>query len=337
MSDLRQAIDAAKARLPLPSLLSILDLTAHAKQSAKCPFHEDRSPSFSVWHGAQGWQWKCQSGCGNGDEISFLEIYFRISRPEAIRRFVSIAGDTIAAPFTIARKTPSLPSTGPSLPDDASPGTEADWRALADLRRIDYRAAGIAATLGTLYFGTVCGFRCWIIADERRVCAEARRMDGQSFPTIGDLGARKAHTIKGSVKSWPVGLAVRGNTPADFRALLIVEGGPDYLAALHFTLAHNSDCLPVAFLGAGVGSAIHSEALPLLRGLRGRLYPHHESNGVGVAAARKWAAQFADAGAHVDAFSFADLRKADGSPVKDLNDCTSIHPDDAHELEGLLP
>jgi hypothetical protein len=31
------------------------------------------------------------------------------------------------------------------------------------------------------------------------------------------------------------------------------------------------------------------------------------------------------------------LRKADGSPVTDLNDATQIHPEDAHELEGLLP
>lgn len=321
----------------MPDLLRLLDLGEHAKKSARCPLHEDRNASFSVWQGAHGWRWKCQTGCGHGDEISFLEIYFGTSRVQAISRYLALAGEAIQAPFPAARKTPAKPSTGPSLPFDAAPGTEADWRALADLRGISWHAPAKAAELGTLYFGTVCGFRSWIIADERRLCAEARRMDGHLFPAAGEIGARKAHTIKGSVKSWPVGLAVRGLAPADFRALLVVEGSPDYLAALHFTLADKSDCLPIAFLGAGVGGEIHPEALPLLRGLRARFYPHHDTNDAGRDAVRRWAAQFADANASFDAFRFAGLRKADDSPVKDLNDCALIHPDDAHELEGLLP
>ena len=52
--------------------------------------------------------------------------------------------------------------------------------------------------------------------------------------------------------------------------------------------------------------------------------------------------EFKAAGAKVDIANLtkddgSPLRKEDGSPIKDLNDCTSIHPDDAAELEGLLP
>lgn len=160
-------------------------------------------------------------------------------------------------------------------------------------------------------------------------------MDGKGFPPVGTLGERKAHTIRGSVKSWPVGLAVRGFATCEFRALLGVEGGPDYLSALHFTLHAKADCLPIAFLGAGVAGAIHPEALPLINGRRVRFYPHTDASG--GAATRKWARQFADAGATVDAFSFAGLRRADGAPVKDLNDCNAIHSEDAHELAEVLP
>lgn len=338
MSTFHDAIRVAKARLPLPSLLARLDLATHAKASSCCPFHEDRSPSFSVWHGTHGWRWKCHAGCGEGDEIDFLERHWQLSRADAIRRYCAMAGQSSepATPAAPPRTNPER-STSPQLPPDATPSTEADWRALAALRHLSPFAPAKAAELGTLFFGTVCGFRCWIITDERRLCAEARRMDGAPFPPVGSLAARKAHTLKGSVKSWPVGLAVRGYTVADFRAVLAVEGGPDYLAALDFTLADKADCLPIAFLGAGTASEIHADALPLLRGLRVRFYPHHEARGAGNKAVSKWAQQFAAIGANLDAFSFEGLRKDDGSPVKDLNDCTRIHTEDAGELEGLLP
>ncbi len=165
-------------------------------------------------------------------------------------------------------------------------------------------------------------------------------MDGKPFPAIGELSARKAHTLKGSVKSWPVGLVPSAHSPEPDAPFLVIEGGPDYLAALHFAFADKPDRLrwhPIAFLGAGTANEIHPEALPILRGRQARFYPHHEPSGAGGKAVSKWAEQFAAIGATIDAFSFVGLRKSDGSAVKDLNDCTRIHPDDAGELEGLLP
>lgn len=160
-------------------------------------------------------------------------------------------------------------------------------------------------------------------------------MDGQKYPAFGSLGERKAHTLKNSVKSWPVGLMIPQWSTRDFRAILAVEGAPDYLAAMHFTLRAKADCLPVAFLGAGTAGEIHPDALHCFRNRRVRFYPH--ADGAGGRAVEKWANQLAAVGANVDAFKFDGLRKADGSPVKDLNDCTSIHPDDANQLAEMLP
>jgi DNA primase len=36
----------------------------------RCPFHEDRSASLSVHMEGRG-HWKCFSGCGHGDMVSF--------------------------------------------------------------------------------------------------------------------------------------------------------------------------------------------------------------------------------------------------------------------------
>ena len=85
----------------------------------------------------------------------------------------------------------------------------------------------------------------------------------------------------------------------------------------------------------GASMAIHEHALPLLAGKRIRIFPHADP--AGTKAGERWAVQLEAVGADVDCFSFFGLRKADGSPLTDLNDATQIHAADAHELEGLLP
>jgi CHC2 zinc finger len=85
-------IEDAKRRLPLPELMRQLGLGEHAGKSARCPFHEDSHPSFSVFQTERGWFFKCHSGCGEGDEITLLELHPRISNAEATRRYLHMAG-----------------------------------------------------------------------------------------------------------------------------------------------------------------------------------------------------------------------------------------------------
>jgi hypothetical protein len=91
-SELRAKIDEAKRRLPMPELMKQLGLGEYAKKSARCPLHEDRHNSFSIWQRDGVWFWKCHTSCGDGDEITFLERHKGISRGEAIRFFVEMAG-----------------------------------------------------------------------------------------------------------------------------------------------------------------------------------------------------------------------------------------------------
>jgi hypothetical protein len=92
------AIDEAKKRLPLPALMGQLGLANHAKQTARCPFHADRHNSFSVWQRDGVWFFKCFSGCGKGDEINFLELHRSLSRSEATKLFLEMAGVNGATP-----------------------------------------------------------------------------------------------------------------------------------------------------------------------------------------------------------------------------------------------
>jgi hypothetical protein len=74
-------------------------LGEHAKKSARCPFHDDQHNSFSEWQNGAGlWFWKCHAGCGEGDEISFLEKHRGISRGAAIKLYLEIAGVNGAQP-----------------------------------------------------------------------------------------------------------------------------------------------------------------------------------------------------------------------------------------------
>jgi hypothetical protein len=99
-------IAEAKRRLPLPALMHRLGLGDHAKQSARCPFHDDKHNSFSVWRNDAGvWFFKCHAGCGQGDEIAFLELHERISTSEAIKLYLGMA--SVNGETQLAWKRPS--------------------------------------------------------------------------------------------------------------------------------------------------------------------------------------------------------------------------------------
>ena len=319
-------ISEAKARLSIPSLWARLDLPGSPKTACRSPFREDKHGSFSV--SKDGRLFNDFATGEAGDAITFLQMATGLSIEAATVRFIEMAGGASCSPLPVKQSPPaaSQPRQKPVFPAFEH-GTEADLHALAALRKISFAACWLARSVGLLNFGTWKDKPSWIVTDRERLNAQARRMDGQPWEAIG----AKAQTLPGSWASWPLGI----RTGANYPAFLLVEGGPDLLAALHFIHARDAETLafPLALLGAS--QRIHEDALPILAGKRVRIFPHADP--AGTKAANRWAAQLEAVGADVDCFSFAGLRKADGSPVGDLNDATQIHPEDAHELEGLLP
>ena len=268
------------------------------------------------------------TGDKGGDPVSLFAAIFSITQSDAAIRLGGLKWKTqsaggIALP-QIQRAT--------SMPKDFRAGTREEIQTVASLRRVEFWGVASMQQNRVLGFGTVCGFSCWIVTDDARKVAEARRIDGVTFPSVGQLGERKAHTLRGSSKAWPAGLMVPNNLTPYFQKVLLVEGSGDLVAAYHFVHEGSQDWLPVAILGAA--SKLSMEALLMLNGKHVRIIPHVDK--AGQEAAEKWNNQLAAAGIAVDWFDLGGLRKASGEAVKDLNDCTDIHPSDAAELEGLL-
>lgn len=328
---MRHDLQALKASVTIADVWQRLGLPGAPGKSCRSPFRADRTPSFSVH--SEGQLWKDFGTGEGGDVIDFIACACGLESQEATRRFLAIAGVPVTVPSPRAQGSSSDTLKLPAL----RRGSMREIEAVAQSRRLRVDAVSLARSLPTLAFADVCGYPCWILTDAARRIAEARRIDGKPFPPTGTLGERKAHTLKGSSKAWPAGVAVL-RTLSSFRALMIVEGGPDYLAALHFACASEKwDVLPVAMLGRSAGMQMNAEALALMCGRRVRIYPHADADGGGVTCARVWAEQLHAHGCNVDLYDFRGLMRRDGRAVKDLNDAAVIAPAQEHELSDILP
>ncbi len=267
-----------------------------------------------------------------GDAVAFLQRASGLSKKDACRKFIELAGGRITpTPRAANSPHPEPARMKPSLPA-FSKSSAADVRHLSDLRNVSIEAVTLAKVRGLLRFATMKNCRAWLVTDSARLNAQARRMDGQTWEHLE--GHPKAWTLPGSWASWPVGI----KEAQPFAAIAFCEGGPDLLAACHFIVCESreADCAPVAMLGAT--QRIHTDALPLFAGKSIRIFGHADDDG--RAGVERWARQLDSVGAAVDAFDFAGLRKADGSSVKDLKDLTLICADDFEanrELWRILP
>ncbi|MFA6545537.1 MAG: toprim domain-containing protein [Limisphaerales bacterium] len=198
--------------------------------------------------------------------------------------------------------------------------------ALAKLRHVSLEGVKLMAGRSLLFFAGWKDKPAFMVTDGERINAQARRMDGKKWEGID----AKAQTLPGSRAAWPIG--ARESLP--FPVVLLCEG-VDILAAHHFIYCHKreADTAAVAILGSS--NSIPADALPLFAGKRVRIMAHADE--AGRPAAQKWAEQLASVGATVDAADFTGLLMADGSPVKDLNDCTRLEPKQTDELDTLIP
>jgi hypothetical protein len=171
----------------------------------------------------------------------------------------------------------------------------------------------------------------WCVTDDERWVLQFRRLDGQLYPKHkGD--PYKTHTI-GTAK-WPVGCAEIGRRPC----VLLVEGGPDMLAAYHFLLHYGKlkNVAVVAVLGASV--ILAEASLPFFKGKRVRIIAQNDpvkikvtkrADGTtseretcpGLDAAATWQEQLREAGAVVEVFALGPLVEIFGEQACIPEDC----------------
>ena len=271
--------------------------------------------------------------------MDFFALASRLPHAEACRPFIRLAGGS-SVDFTPRPLSPKPADAEAAKAEQRkfwplfeSPLTGGDdtparaMSALAALRHVSHDGVKLMAERGLLWFAGWKDKPAFIVTDVARVNAQARRMDGKKWEGID----AKAQTLPGSCAAWPIG----AKEAQAARVILFEEGGPDLLAAHHFIHAHgrSADTAAVAMLGAS--PSVPADALPLFAGKRIRIMAHVDE--VGHQAALRLAAQLETVGAIVDCADFSGLLMAEGSPVKDLNDCTRLRPEDHPQLEDLIP
>ena len=139
----------------------------------------------------------------------------------------------------------------------------------------------------------------------------------------------KAWTLPSSHASWPIGLEESLHYPI----VLLVEGGPDLLAAAHFAWCEGRDKETAIVAVMGASHRLKSYSLTILAGKRIRIFSHNDRSG--IAATKRWAKQLKNVGSVVDAVSFDGLVQTDGAEVSDLNDLCNVHADTFEQHEEI--
>ncbi len=95
--EFRQLVERVKLRSPIESFVGdrVGDLRQRgALYWARCPFHEERTPSFAV--DPRRGTWRCFGACGEGgDVISFVERFDGLSFLDALRLLAQAAGEEV--------------------------------------------------------------------------------------------------------------------------------------------------------------------------------------------------------------------------------------------------
>jgi len=318
------AIDfgSIRARHPLPEYCQKRGIELHRSGSSGelvglCPLHPEKTASFHVYPDNH---YHCY-GCGaHGDVTDLEQALGGGTRTEAADRLGAERWENVgklpkaSEPKTPAERRPLL------LPEFSIPN-EIDLRRLSRLRSISIVALQIAVSRGFLWTYTDSREgRAWLVTDRARRLAIARRLDGKPWEyRNGEFVANPAERSKtknifGSQGNWPLGILESKPTPA----IALVEGAPDFLSAFQLALSAGvtGETTPVCISGAS--QRIPQEALPLFAGKRVRVFGHDDT--AGAKAMTRWAEQLSAVQAKVDGFYFHGLVKADGSPVKDVND-----------------
>ena len=182
------------------------------------------------------------------------------------------------------------------------------------LRGLSPEGVALAAERGLLFCTDSREGRAWVITDNRRKNAQARRLDGKPWSAL----AAKAWTLPGSIGALPIGLY----EARDFPNIALVEGGPDLLAAFHLawcatstpeTLAQGKGVDVIGKLGlvAMLGRPpIPEGELHHFKGKRVRIFA--DADGPGLQAEGRWWHQLESAGAKVDGYSFEGFIRSDG-------------------------
>lgn len=319
--------------------------SGHERWVGCCPFHAEKTGSFVVGGAGRNRERAHCFGCGwSGDVFAFWQEAKGVDHGQAIRDLagmagIALGGEVFAAPKRTVRARAECRERedGRVFEKPVLPAlralTQAECARIAEVRGLPVEAVLRAAEEKFIGYARWPQWRdrdgvwreregctdAWLITDRSRNVAEFRRIDGGKF-TLGDGREIKAWSTRG--KNWPVGCSAMG----DRQRVLMVEGGPDFLAGVAFLLRWGVfyEVAVVAMLGTS--NRIRESALGFFRGRRVRIAMDADEvkadgKRPGLEAAARWTEQLTAAGAVVQAVDLSGVMMPDGvTPAKDLND-----------------
>ena len=191
-------------------------------------------------------------------------------------------------------------------------GTDAEFKALAELRKLPELALRLAAERGLLRFADYCGVRCWVITDSDGWAISCRPLGANPWKDTKSLFVKNTHAahMVGSPHLESAGL------------VFLCEGGPDLLAA--HAVMHHLDVMEHIVLSRVVATAMlsasFSPATATCESFQDKtvvIWAH--SDPAGVEAAERWAGQLRPYAQEVHVIQAGDLLPG----MKDLNDVVS--------------
>jgi len=157
-------IQEIKQRLNIHAVLKHYRLTPDRNNRLKCPFHDDKIPSFQVY--PKTGTWTCFSGncsAGSGDQVDFIMKYEGISKHEAILKASELLGYN-QRPLAVTKQPQDFQLLTPQQRQQILTGSFTHFvRSLnakpkkvmdyLDCRKLDYKVLSIGYDAGTLHKG----------------------------------------------------------------------------------------------------------------------------------------------------------------------------------------
>lgn len=312
MSD---SIDAFARSLNNFQVWSALGLPGEPRLSCKCPKHEDGSASFSMYRSRRDgrWLWKCHAGCGHGDLIDLWVMMTGKTKGDALRD-MRRAFDSRCGGYTppVREWISPAPEVRPKPILATEPGSDAEFAALAELRKLPEPALRMAAERGLLHFADHRGARCWVITDPEGWAFSCRPLGVNPWEGTKSLMVKNTHAAH-----------LVGSLYLPFVSLVFMcEGGPDLLAAHAVIngLGKQGHLSPSRVIGVAMLSASSSPSTETCEAFQNKtvvIWAH--SDPAGVVAAERWAGQLRPYAQAVHVVQAGEIIPG----LKDLNDVVS--------------
>ena len=167
-----------------------------------CPDRPDKRPSFNVY--SDGKRFHDFASGEDGNVVGFLARIKGIPRDAAARELIRLnrirRGGNPVPPAPPQPAAPERPRQKRKLPP-LDEGTRAEHLELARLRNLCPEAIEIAIKRGTLRFYNSWEGRSWVLTDDDRQTALARRLDGELWERVPSHP--KAYALTSIY--WPIG------------------------------------------------------------------------------------------------------------------------------------